>query len=191
MRLERQFDDIFRQPGDTPGTSRRRHFGAKPKLWDTWVKLDGEEKSSANELAAIKVRCVSRSPFFTNLIFIVTTLQPLTVMYIPQESNKPKDSSTSPPVPQSEQERRHERSAAFLASLFTHPLPLPRHFPPENDRPGGDSANSSSEISRTAQVSVVISMPSPTRRTPPVSNSTEEEFPNVAIGLTRLRIANE
>jgi len=191
MRLEQQLGDIFRQPGDAPGTSRRRHFGAKPKLWDTWVKLGEEERSSTNELAAIKVCCVSRPPSFTNLTFIIATLQPLAVMYVPQESNKPKDSSTSPPPPQPEQERRHERSSAFLASLFAHPLALPRHLPPENDRPEGDSTNSSSEISRTAQVSVVISMPSPTRRTPPVSNSTEEGFPNVAIGLTRLRITNE
>lgn len=63
MRLEQQFDDILRQPGDAPGTSRRRHFGAKPKLWDTWVKLD-EERNSTNELAAIKVCCISRSPSF-------------------------------------------------------------------------------------------------------------------------------
>ena len=191
MRLEQQLDDIFHQPGDAPGTSRRKHFGSKPKLWDTWVKLGEEERSSSNELSAIKVRCISRSPSLTNLIFIIMILQPLAVVYVPQETNKPKDPSSSPPVPQPEQERRQERSSAFLASLFAHPLALPRHLPPENNRPGSDSANSSSEISRIAQVSVVISMPSPTRRTPPVSNSTREEFPNVAIGLTRLRIANE
>ena len=62
LRLEEQFDEIFRQPGDTPGTSRRRNFGAKPKLWNTWVKLDEKEKDSTNELAAIKVCCISRSP---------------------------------------------------------------------------------------------------------------------------------
>ena len=74
--------------------------------------------------------------------------------------------------------------------LFASPLPPARH-PCENDHPGGDSANSSSEIPRTVQVAVVVSMPSPTRKTKSVSNPMEEEFPNVAIGLTRLRIANE
>jgi len=191
LQLEQQFDDIFQQAGGTPGMSRRRHIGAKPKLWDTWVKLDEEEKDSKNELADIKVCCIFRLPSCTIPIFVVTTPQPLAIMYVPQETNKPNNSSSSQPAPQTAHDRRVERSSAFLSSLLAHPITLPRHLPSENGRPGGDSANSSSEISRIAQVSVVISMPSPTRGTPPVSNSTEEEFPNVAIGFTRLRISNE
>jgi len=84
----------------------------------------------------------------------------------------------------------HEQSSAFLNGLFAHPLPLPRHrF--ENDCPGGDSPNSSAEIPRTVQVSVVISMPTPIRRKPPASENAEEEFPNVAFGFIRLPIVNE
>jgi hypothetical protein len=73
LRFQEQFDDIFRQPGDAPGASRRRNFGAKPKLWDTWVRLDDEEKDSVNELADIKVGCIALSPPFIIPIFIVAT----------------------------------------------------------------------------------------------------------------------
>jgi len=55
MGLQETLDDILRQPGDLPGASRGRNFGVKPKLWDTRVKLGGQERSSVNELADIKV----------------------------------------------------------------------------------------------------------------------------------------
>jgi len=168
MGLQDQLDDIFRQPADSPGASRRKNFGAKPKLWDTWIKQDDEEKGTVNQLAEIK---------------------PLAVTFVPHETTKSKNSSSTSPVPQSE-ERRHERSSALLAGLFAHPLPFPRHNH-ENDRPGADSANSSAEMSRTVQVSVVISMPTPSHRKPAGSDTAEEEFPNVAVGLTRLPIVNE
>jgi hypothetical protein len=155
LRLQGQFDDVFRLHGGPPESSRRKKFGAKPEVWDTWIEPDDEEKDSAGELADIK---------------------PLAVMFVPQETRSRKDL---------ERERRYERSSAFLASILAHPIPLSR-YPVENDRPGGDSANSSSEIPRTVQVSVVISMPSPPGRTPPIS-----EFPNVAIGFARLPITNE
>lgn len=74
MRLEDQFDEMFRQPEDAPTTSRRKNFGAKPNLWDTWVKLDDEERDSVNELANIKVCCTLRSPPFKMLIFVVVPL---------------------------------------------------------------------------------------------------------------------
>jgi len=62
MGLQDQLDDILRQPGDLPGAPRGRNFGAKPKLWDTRIKLGDQERSSVNELADIKVRfCL---PFF-------------------------------------------------------------------------------------------------------------------------------
>ena len=65
LQLQGQFDDIFRQPGDSPSATRRKNFGEKPKLWDAWTKLD-EERDSVNELADIKVCCGSR---FSLLMF--------------------------------------------------------------------------------------------------------------------------
>jgi hypothetical protein len=62
MGLQEQLDDLFRQPGGTPGASRRKNFGAKPKLWDTWIELDDRGKGPVNELAGIKVRCVAIPP---------------------------------------------------------------------------------------------------------------------------------
>lgn len=102
-------------------------------------------------------------------------------MYAPRGTTNPMSSSST----------SHEQSAAFLTSLFAHPLPLSTRHRFENDLPGGDSANSSAEIPRTVQVSVVISMPTPIRRKPPVSDTAEEEFPNVAIGFIRLPVVNE
>lgn len=55
MQLQEQFDEIFRPPGDTPGASRKRNFGAKPKLWDMWIRLDNLQNRPADELADIKV----------------------------------------------------------------------------------------------------------------------------------------
>ncbi|KAF9781578.1 hypothetical protein BJ322DRAFT_1212958 [Thelephora terrestris] len=165
MQLQEQFDEIFRPPGDTPGASRKRNFGAKPKLWDTWIRLDDLQNSPTGELADIK---------------------PLSIRYLPQETKPRNLSSTTRRSPS--QERRHERSAAFLASLFANPLPRQRVF--ENDHPGDDSASPSTEIPRRVQVSVVISMPTPNNRKPNPSISGEEEFPNVAIGLTRLPTTN-
>jgi len=164
MQLQEQLDDIFRPPRDTPGTSRRRNFGAKPKLWDTWVRLEDPQNNPVNDWADIK---------------------PLSVAYIPQETKPQALPSTARRSPS--QERRNERSTVFLASLFANPLP--RH-PFENDRPGDDSASPSAEISRRVQVSVIISMPTPNHRKPPVSDSGEEEFPNVAIGFARLSTTN-
>ena len=63
MGVQDQLDDLFRQPGGPPGTSRRKNFGAKPKLWDTWINLDGAGNRSVNELAEIKVRCILVPPF--------------------------------------------------------------------------------------------------------------------------------
>lgn len=166
MGLQEQLDDVFRQPGDAPVASRRKNFGSKPKLWDTWIRLDDGGKDSVNELASIK---------------------PLAVMLVPRETTK--NPSPTSPAPQSEQERRYERSSALLASLFAHPVSLPRH-PFENDRPGDDPVDSSADTSRTVQVSVVISMPTLPHKKPLVSDSAEEEFPNVAIGFARLPIAH-
>ena len=61
MGLQEQLDDLFRQPADPSGTSRRRNFGAKPKLWDAWINPDDEEKHSVNGFADIKVRWIVRS----------------------------------------------------------------------------------------------------------------------------------
>jgi len=160
MELEEHLGDIHRQPRDTPGASRKRNFGAKPKLWDMWIRQDDLQNRPADELADIK---------------------PLSVTYLPQET-KPRGLASTPRRSPS-QERRHERSAAFLSSLFANPLPRPLF---ENEHPGDDSASPSTEIPRKVQVSVVISMPTPHNRKPLSSDSREEEFPNVAIGLTRL-----
>jgi len=168
MGLQEQIDDILRQPGDRPVTSRRKTFGAKPRLWDTWIELDGG-KGAVDEFAEIK---------------------PLAAMYVQQQTTNSKNLSSTSPVPHSGQERRHEQSSAFLAGPFAHPLPLSRKTF-ENDRPEADSPNSSTEIPRTAQVSVVISMPTPNRKKPPIRDNTEEEFPNVAIGFARLPISGE
>ena len=61
MGLQEQLDDLFRQPADPSGASRRRNFGAKPKLWDAWINPDDEEKHSVNGFTDIKVRWVVRS----------------------------------------------------------------------------------------------------------------------------------
>lgn len=108
-------------------------------------------------------------------------------MLLPREATKAKNLPSVPPVAQPDQERRQERSPAFLAGLFAHPLALPRHTP-ENNLPGVESANSSTEIPRTIQVSVVISMPTLHHKK---LAAAEEEFPNVAIGFARLPVANE
>ena len=63
MGLQEQLDDILRQPGDRPVASRRKTLGAKPRLWDTWIKQDGG-KDTVNEFAEIKVSWVGRSPSF-------------------------------------------------------------------------------------------------------------------------------
>jgi len=165
MGVQEQLDDLFRQPGGPPGASRRKNFGAKPKLWNAWINLDDGRNGSVNELAEIK---------------------PLAVTLVPREAKESKDSSATLPALQPEQERLHERPSAFLAGLFTQQLSLPRHHP-ENDRSGLDPANSSAEIPRTVQVSVIISMPTPN----PTKHIAEEEFPNVAVGFTRLPIAME
>ena len=41
--------------------SRRKTFGAKPKLWDTWIKPDDGGKDSVRELAEMKVRSIAHS----------------------------------------------------------------------------------------------------------------------------------
>lgn len=61
MGLQGQLDDIFRQPGDPAGASRRKTLGAKPKLWDAWIKPGDGEKDSVHELAEMKVRRIARS----------------------------------------------------------------------------------------------------------------------------------
>ena len=60
MGLQEQFDDILHQPGDRPVASRRKTFGAKPRLWDTWIEQDGG-KDTVNEFEEIKVRCIGHS----------------------------------------------------------------------------------------------------------------------------------
>ena len=62
MGLREQFDDILHHPGDRPVASRRKTFGAKPRLWDAWITQE-EGKDTVNEFAEIKVRCVGRSLF--------------------------------------------------------------------------------------------------------------------------------
>lgn len=69
MQLQEQFDDVFRQAGDLPGAPRRRNFGAKPKLWDTWISPDDLQNNPANELVDIKVRY--NRPSLKPLIFIL------------------------------------------------------------------------------------------------------------------------
>ena len=180
MQLEEQLDDILRQPRDAAGGSRKRNFGAKPKLWDARIRPDDSHENSVYGLADIKVRRITPfPPIFKSLI----VTQPLSVGYVPQETQPRNTPSTTRNPPS--QERRHERSTAFLASLFTNPLP--RHSI-ENDHPGDESASPSAEIPRTVQLSVVISMPTPKHRKPPAHDSSGEEFPNVAIGFTRLPI---
>ncbi|KAF9643945.1 hypothetical protein BDM02DRAFT_3122691 [Thelephora ganbajun] len=164
-----QFDDIFHRHRDPPRASRRKNFETEPKLWDAWIRVDDQGKDSANELANIK---------------------PLALMYVPQKTTEPKNKASTSSVPQLEQELQHERPSAFLTGPFVHPLPLPRH-PYENDRPGSSSAHSSAGISRTVQVSVVISMPTPNHRKLLVSANKEKGFPNVAIGFTRLPFVDE
>lgn len=61
MGLQEQLDDILRPPGDPPAASRKKHFGAKPELWDTWIKLNGDGKGLTNGLAELKVHCIARS----------------------------------------------------------------------------------------------------------------------------------
>lgn len=62
MGLQGQLDELFRQPGDSPGTPKRKNFGSKPKLWDTWINPDDGGKGSVNELAEIKVRWITVPP---------------------------------------------------------------------------------------------------------------------------------
>lgn len=61
MQLQEQLDDILRQPRDVPGASRKKTFGAKPKLWDARIRLDDLQENPVNELADIKVRCIAHS----------------------------------------------------------------------------------------------------------------------------------
>lgn len=167
MGLQGQFDDILHQPGDRPVASRRKTFGAKPRLWDTWIQQDGG-KGAVDEFTEIK---------------------PLAAIYVPQQATKSKNLPSTSPVPHSAQARRHEQSSALLTSFLSHPLPSRQIF--GSDRPEVGSADSSAEIPRTAQVSVLISMPTPNRKKPPIGDNTEEEFPNVAIGFARLPVSNE
>lgn len=64
MGVQEQLDDLFRQPGGPPGASRRKNFGAKPKLWNTWINLDDAGNGLVNDLAEIKVRCIPVLPSF-------------------------------------------------------------------------------------------------------------------------------
>lgn len=164
MQLQEQFDDIFRPPRDARRASRKRNFGAKPKLWETWIRPDNQQNDSVKELADIK---------------------PLSVAYIPREP-KPRNLSAPATGTSPSQEHRHERSTAFFSSLFANPLPRQLF---ENDHPGDDSQNRPTEIPPAVQVSVVIAMPTPNPTKPHASN-TGEEFPNVALGFTRLPTTN-
>lgn len=60
MQLQEQLDDIFRPPRDAPGTSRKRNFGAKPKLWDTRIRPEGLQNTPVDDLVDIKVRRITR-----------------------------------------------------------------------------------------------------------------------------------
>jgi hypothetical protein len=60
MHLQEQLDDIFRPPRDAPGASKKRNFGAKPKLWDARIVLDDLQNNPVDDLADIKVRCIIR-----------------------------------------------------------------------------------------------------------------------------------
>lgn len=71
MGLQEQLGEIFQHPGDTPGVPKRKNFGAKPKLWEAWIKLDDGGKDSVHEYANIKVSSIARFSLF--LIFIVAT----------------------------------------------------------------------------------------------------------------------
>jgi len=155
--MQQQFEDILHSPGGTPGGSRKRNFGAKPKLWDAWITLDDLQKGPVNELADIK---------------------PLSAAYVPQQTKSANLSMQRPPS----QERLNERSTAFLSSLFANPPPRNLF---ENDHPGDDP---SEETPRKVQVSVVISMPTPKHGKS--LDVGEEEFPNIAIGFTRLPATN-
>ena len=58
MQLQEELNDIFRQPRDAPGPSRKRNLGAKPKLWDAWIRPEDLQKDPGYEFADIKVCCV-------------------------------------------------------------------------------------------------------------------------------------
>jgi hypothetical protein len=72
LRLQGQFDDVFRLHGGPPESSRRKKFGAKPEVWDTWIEPDDEEKDSAGELADIKVSCLPLPSFIVPIFIVVT-----------------------------------------------------------------------------------------------------------------------